>query len=309
MNILLTGYGGLVGSYLASYLSANDSSSNLFLYSRKPTKKSKLLSRHHCLNGNAIFDPSSTTLKEIDLIVNCAGNARDSTQFKDSNLLFPVNLIRARLESSRSFSFIQLSSVGSYGASPTDKIINEDSVAAPSNPYEISKALAEYNLIEICKRNSIQLTLLQPSNIIDSSASSFALFPKLDLFFRRGFYPIFNQDPSQVWLNFISMQDVSKSILSLIRDDNPPVKLILNCCFTYDSLVEYYSSIRKIKLAPLSLPSWTQAASVWMQSALSDPISSAFLVRMRQLTSSVQFRTNYAQYSFDDSCFKSYLRF
>jgi len=309
MNILLTGYGGLVGSYLAGYLSANDPSLNLFLFSRKPVKKSDLLSRHHYLNSNIIFDPSSPILKEIDLIVNCAGNTRDPAQFKESNLLFPINLIRARLQSPRPFSFVQLSSVGSYGASQFDKIINEESVVAPSNPYEISKALAEYNLIEICKRNSIQLTLLQPSNIINPAASSFVFFPKLDLFFRRGFYPVLNQDASQVWLNCISIQDVSKSILTLIRDNYPPAKLILNCCFNYSSLIGHYSSVRKIKLSPLFLPSWTQAASIWMQSALSDPISSSFLVRIRQLTSSVQFRTNYSQYSFNDSYFKSYLRF
>lgn len=309
MNILLTGYGGLVGSYLARYLSTNDPSLNLFLCSRKPINKSELLSRHQCLTSNVIFDASSTILKEIDLIVNCAGNTRDSTQFKESNLFFPVNLIRARSESSRPFSFIQLSSVGSYGASPSDKIINEHSVTAPSNPYEISKALAEHNLIEICRRNSIQLTLLQPSNIIDPSASSFALFPKLDLFFRRGLYPVFNQDASQVWLNFISIQDVSRSILSLMRDNEPPLKLILNSCFTYSSLIEHYDSIHKTRLAPLALPSWTQVASLWMQSAFCDPISAAFLVRIRQLTSSLQFRTNYSQYSFDDSCFKSYICF
>ncbi len=309
MNILLAGYGGLVGSYLASYLSTNDPSLNLFLLSRKPTKKSELLSRHHCLSSNVIFDSGSTILKEIDLIINCAGNTRDSTQFIESNLFFPVNLIQARLASSRPFSFIQLSSVGSYGASQSDKIINEHSVTAPSNPYEISKALAEHNLIEICRRNSIQLTLLQPSNIIDPSASSFALFPKLDLFFRRGFYPVFNQDPSQVWLNFVSIQDVSKAILSLITDSDPTHKLILNCCFTYKSFIDYYGSIRQTSLVPLVLPLWTQAAGIFMHSVLRDPFSAAFLARIRQLTSSVQFRTIYSKYSFDDSCFKSYAKF
>ena len=309
MNILVTGYGGSAGSYLAAYLSSNDPSLNLLLCSRQLIEPNELLFRHRCVTSKDIFAPHSSILKDIDLIVNCAGNVRDTAQFRESNLFFPVNLIRARLKFPNPFSVIQLSSVGSYGASPSDVIINENSITAPSNPYEISKALAEYNLVEICRQNAIKLTLLQPSNIINPSAASFALFSKLDLFFRRGLYPVFNLCPSQVWLNFVSIQDVSRAILSLIRDSDSPQKLILNCCFTYKSFLEHYCSIRQTSLVPLVLPVWTQTASICLQSVLRDPISAAFLVRIRQLTSSVQFRTMHSQYSFDDSRFKSYIRY
>lgn len=102
-------------------------------------------------------------IKNIDFVFNCAGEVSKSDMFFTANVLFLQKIINF-CNSSKATNFIQLSSVGSYGASIDDDIVTESYIKKPKNLYEMSKASAEILIANSLTHS--QYTILQPSNII-----------------------------------------------------------------------------------------------------------------------------------------------
>ena len=160
-KILVFGASGFAGRALVSDLSKYNY--NVFAITRSSIPDQDKLPAVSYIEVPDDQDLQLLNIENIDFVFNCAGEVSKSDKFFTANVLFVQKIINF-CNSSRVKNFIQLSSVGSYGACIDDNIVTESYIKKPKNLYEMSKASAE-TLIANSLINS-QYTILQPSNII-----------------------------------------------------------------------------------------------------------------------------------------------
>ena len=161
-KILVFGASGFVGRALVSELSKYNY--NIVAITRSSVPDRNKLPGVSYKEAPDDQDLQSLNISNIDFVFNCAGEVSNSDGFYNANVLFVQKIIKF-CNSSRVKIFIQLSSVGSYGASIDDDIVTESYIKKPKNLYEMSKAGAE-TLIANSLTHS-EYTVLQPSNIVE----------------------------------------------------------------------------------------------------------------------------------------------
>ena len=101
-------------------------------------------------------------LDGVDVIFHCAGEVRDKTRMQALNVDATSRLLDAAR--GRQLHWVQLSSVGVYGARGSG-VITEDTPVAPKNTYEKTKAAADELLLAISADEPMTWSILRPANI------------------------------------------------------------------------------------------------------------------------------------------------
>lgn len=104
-----------------------------------------------------------------DAVVNCAGEVHDETRMHALHVDGTKRLLKAfKLQLSSQGHWVQLSSVGAYG--PPDiagqaRVVTEDSMLNPRGTYEITKTIADQQVMESTD-SLFEYTILRPSNVV-----------------------------------------------------------------------------------------------------------------------------------------------
>lgn len=146
-------------------------------------------------------------IKNVDVIINCAGVIDDKKNINAVNVEGPLRLLNASLGKVKRW--VQLSSAGVYGI-PKDKIINEKSPLSPQNPYEISKANFDKILSDVAIQNKLDFVILRPTNIFGSRMTNKSMFQLVSAVKRNIFFFIGN--PGN-WANYVHVNDVVNALM------------------------------------------------------------------------------------------------
>lgn len=161
-RLLITGYSGFVGNNLAEQLQEGY---QLNLLGRKPSNLG------HFFNHN--LDSISTyvdALENVDVVVHCAARVHimDDTasdplsEFRAVNTHGTLNLAKQAAAAGVK-RFIFLSSIKVNGESTSDKApFTASDKSAPEDPYGISKAEAEQQLIMLGTETGMEIVIIRP---------------------------------------------------------------------------------------------------------------------------------------------------
>ena len=162
MKVLITGYSGFVGNNLAEQLQEGY---QLNLLGRKPSNLG------HFFNHN--LDSLSTyvdALENVDVVVHCAARVHimDDTasdplsEFRAVNTHGTLNLAKQAAAAGVK-RFIFLSSIKVNGESTSDKApFTASDKSAPEDPYGISKAEAEQQLLMLGTETGMEIVIIRP---------------------------------------------------------------------------------------------------------------------------------------------------
>ncbi|WP_352296981.1 SDR family oxidoreductase [Pseudoalteromonas sp. 20-MNA-CIBAN-0454] len=161
-RLLVTGYSGFVGKILVSQLNDNY---QLNLLGRKPSNLG-------CVYTHSIDSKSSyaDALGNVDVVVHCAARvhimddvANDSlNEFRAVNTLGTLNLAKQAAQAGVK-RFIFLSTIKVNGESTSGKApFTASDNAAAEDPYGISKAEAEQQLLELGKQTGMEIVIIRP---------------------------------------------------------------------------------------------------------------------------------------------------
>lgn len=162
LKLLLTGYSGFVGSNLVEQLQGNY---QLNLLGRKQSNFGNVFK--HNLDSSSLY---SEALENIDVVVHCAARVHimDDTasdplnEFRAVNTHGTLNLAKqAALAGVKRFIF--LSSIKVNGESTSSKSpYTALDAPKPEDPYGISKAEAEQQLLDLSKQTGMEVVIIRP---------------------------------------------------------------------------------------------------------------------------------------------------
>lgn len=161
-RLLVTGYSGFVGNKLVSQL---QSSYQLNLLGRKPSNSGCVYTHN--------LDPISSyanALINIDVVVHCAARVHimddevsdPLNEFRIVNTLGTLNLAKQAAQNGVK-RFVFLSSIKVNGESTSGKApFMASAQSAAEDPYGISKAEAEQQLLELGKQTGMEIVIIRP---------------------------------------------------------------------------------------------------------------------------------------------------
>lgn len=161
-RLLITGYSGFVGNNLVEQLQGNY---QLNLLGRKPSSFGNVFK--HNLDSSSLY---SEALENIDVVVHCAARVHimDDTasdplnEFRAVNAHGTLNLAKQAAQAGVK-RFIFLSSIKVNGESTTGKSpFTADDIVAAEDPYGISKAEAEQQLLDLSKQTGMEVVIIRP---------------------------------------------------------------------------------------------------------------------------------------------------
>jgi nucleoside-diphosphate-sugar epimerase len=149
--VLLTGWNGFLGSYLAKELGKNIIT----------------LGRSHLSDICSDLSDGIPVLSKVELVIHAAGKAHivpktvlEKQQFHDVNVLGTQNLLQGIEKAGLPEQFVFISSVSVYGQE-SGRNINEEHPLEAKDPYGLSKIEAEKLVVKWCKQHHVVCTILR----------------------------------------------------------------------------------------------------------------------------------------------------
>ncbi|WP_440054144.1 UDP-glucose 4-epimerase family protein [Pseudoalteromonas sp. T1lg65] len=179
-NVLVTGATGFIGKHLTEII--KDS------YSLKLLSRSGLQCENHYNADIAKDTDYLNLLNNVEVVIHCAARAhvmddlaRDPlSEFRAVNTAGTLNLAKqsAQVGVKR---FIFISSIKVNGESTTStRPFTADKIPAPEDPYGISKAEAEEQLLELGKQTGMEVVIIRPPLVYGEGVkANFASLMKL----------------------------------------------------------------------------------------------------------------------------------
>lgn len=196
--VLLTGWNGFLGSYLAKELGKNIIT----------------LGRSHLSDICSDLSDGIPVLSKVELVIHAAGKAHivpktvlEKQQFHDVNVLGTLNLLKGLEKSGVPEQFVFISSVSVYGQE-FGIGINEDHKLEAKDAYGLSKIKAETLVIEWCKKHNVICTILRlPLLVGENPPGNLGAMIKA---IKKGYY--FNIGGGNVKKSMVLAEDVAKFI-------------------------------------------------------------------------------------------------
>ena len=161
-RLLITGYSGFVGNNLVEQLQGNY---QLNLLGRKQSSFGNVFT--HNLDSSSLYNEA---LENVDVVVHCAARVHIMNdfssdpldEFRTVNTQGTLNLAKQAVQAGVK-RFIFLSSIKVNGESTSSKApFNASDKSAAEDPYGISKAEAEQQLLELGRQTGMEIVIIRP---------------------------------------------------------------------------------------------------------------------------------------------------
>jgi len=182
MNILLLGASGFVGNVVLEKLLEVENLS-ITCVTRDIANKNYSNARL-CWVELDLLDAESVLsdlLLNNDVVINCVGELNNIEMMREVNFNLVKRIVDLLLKMPKKTRFIQLSSVGCYGAITRYRgkqvVITEASEEQPIGEYEQTKTLADDYIREKITNNTenVEFTIIRPTNVFGENMKSDAL--------------------------------------------------------------------------------------------------------------------------------------
>ncbi|MDP5130412.1 MAG: NAD(P)-dependent oxidoreductase, partial [Paraglaciecola sp.] len=189
------------------------------------------------------LDTLSEYIDKSDVIINCLGELNDESKMPFVNFEFVRQLSDMIIKYERKKWFIQLSSVGCYGAIDSDsnfyKKIDEVSPTNPKGTYETTKTFAdEYVLSTFSSQNLHSFTIVRPTNVFGVEMKSYAIKALMNVVKSGRFFYIGDRESVST---YVHVDDVAYALTCILKkpslsmnnifivSDDCPQKLLIKC--------------------------------------------------------------------------------
>lgn len=245
-KILITGYSGLCGSYIGTYLQTVGDKYSIFTTSRNKISKDQ-----HVVHD--LLEPISLNNfpHDIDCIIHCAARVdeRDASYAViDHNLRTSFHVMKYALESGASY-FINLSSISVYGKPKMVTPITEQFVTNPLTSYGFSKLLVE-NLAINMLSNNMKVINLRLGYVLGPKIPDKYFLSRLKEKLTKGeITHLINPDSTR--FNFVDVADIARAceiliktrhegILNLVGDGAPTVRDV------FKEMIKYFPNVNSV---------------------------------------------------------------
>jgi nucleoside-diphosphate-sugar epimerase len=182
MYILLLGASGFVGSVVLKKL-LEIGNVSITCATRNIVDKNYSNARLHWVELDLLDTefPLSKLVLNVDVVINCVGELNSLEMMREVNFEVVKRIVDILLKMPKKTHFIQLSSVGCYGAITRYRgkqaVITEVSEEQPVGEYEQTKTLADDYIREKITNNTenVDFTIVRPSNVFGENMKSDAL--------------------------------------------------------------------------------------------------------------------------------------
>lgn len=263
LNILIFGGTGFIGSELVTSLV--ESGNNVHVITRNVKLKDFNCDNLKYYIGDLRTDIAlfKTLFEKCELVFNCAGEIKRQDLMWDLHCntfrRLYIEYIDARNRCGNMGRWVQLSSVGAYGApSPANikRIVTEDTALSPIGAYEVSKTMADQVLIDLGKNNQCVLTycILRPSNVCGTSMPNNALRAWAASIRKKQFFFI---GPKDAVSTYVHVSDVVDALMLCAFSSRAANEIfnISNDCLQTD-LVLAMSEASKVSCPKFRMPEW-----------------------------------------------------
>ena len=224
-------------------------------------------------------------IKNVDVIINCAGTIDNKKQLNAVNVEGPTRLLNAAIGNVKRW--VQLSSAGVYG-NQKNKTITEKNSLLPKTPYEKSMARFDKILYKASIENKIKIVILRPTSVFGSNMKNQSLFQLVTAIKRKLFF--FIGAPNNI-INSVHVHDVVNALMLCSVASKKSFKIYnISNDVTVTKLVKIICRALDKKTPKIRLPLFIVKPLVIVIGWL--PLSSLNLSRLNALTS----KTKYPSY-------------
>ncbi len=249
VKILITGISGYIGSkLLREFVERNKDFEYILNFKKKPDDYQKYS------QYTTIYNPIEKKFsfqRNVDILVHIASEKYLSKKMWCTNYQGTKNILKWAINSGVK-KIIYISSVSVYGRNNFG-YVTEKSCTKLADTYGQSKFASESLIKKVCKDNDIQYQIIQPSNVIDYECH--VNLPLLNFIrsIKNNQFCFFGK-PRKIFLNYVSLEDVVRCIIFLIKNDNNSGTYILNEHINLYELVKDIAQYLGVKKPSRVLP-------------------------------------------------------
>lgn len=203
--VSITGASGFIGKLLLQECLARNFSVRVL--TRNPSKFAANPSLQVFVGDLTTTTDWSDFVRDVDVLIHCAAEIKDPLVMQAVNVDGPARLLQAAVGQVKRW--VQLSSVGAYGAASSG-LITEESPENPLGPYEVTKTVFDRMLRETAATGSIEAVLLRPSNVYGTEMSNQSLFQMMRMI-RRGLFCFMGAKGASA--NYVHVNDVVRALI------------------------------------------------------------------------------------------------
>lgn len=207
MKVAITGASGFIGSrLLARHLAQGDAVRVL----SRDASRSFAAGVELCVGdlGESSCDLSAF-VSGVDLLYHCAGELQDRKRMRQVHVEGTRQLLKAfRTHPGR---WVQLSSVGAYGARQTGAV-SEDDLPNPVGEYEVTKTAAD----DLVRESGLDHVILRPSNVFGARMPNQSLIQMAGMV-RKGLFFFIGKPGASA--NYVHVDNVVEALLLCGRAD------------------------------------------------------------------------------------------
>lgn len=204
--VAVTGASGFIGQALLNRLI--DEGFRVRILTRQPKKWAESESLD-VFTGDLVKTRDWTAfLVGVDVLIHAAAEIRNPDLMMEVNVQGPQRLLNAAVASGVR-RWVQLSSVGAYGASVSG-LVDENTSENPVGPYEKTKTLFDQLLRNLNPKNRMEFCIVRPSIVYGPGMSNQSLFQMMKMIRRGWFFYIGSAGSSA---NYVHIDDVVNAIV------------------------------------------------------------------------------------------------
>ncbi|PWE44716.1 nucleoside-diphosphate sugar epimerase [Pseudomonas prosekii] len=212
MKVLVLGANGFIGARLVDRLI--DSGHDVKVLTRSQGK-------HKNINTEIFIgdlrDPlldTSRLLEGCEVVFNCAGEIRNDALMHELHVVATNRMLEAvskKVAENNSVHWVQLSSVGAYGSVPdVERIVTEETKVSPRGEYEVTKTVADQNILTKSKESAFTFSILRPSNVFGPGMPNNSVRQLIAIVRRRLFFYVGFNEPI---VTYVHVDDVVSALL------------------------------------------------------------------------------------------------
>ncbi|MDI1351399.1 MAG: NAD(P)-dependent oxidoreductase [bacterium] len=250
MNILVIGGTGFLGRAIVEQLVY--AHIDCTVLTRSPEKMARFSKPLPYIVGD-LLEYENLDLTPFQYIINCSGELKNRALMQSLHVDALQGLLLRVHTSSPKIHWLQISSVGVYGAVKKNKIM-ENEPFSPQGTYEITKADGELLIKNFCEIHNMSYTIIRPSNVFGCDMPNQSL-AQLITMIKKGLFFYISKTPQTIAMNYVPVEDVAHFVCCCIN--NPAAinqDFIISDYISQAEFVEIVCAELKLKNSFLYVP-------------------------------------------------------